>query len=237
MADWTIRLNDTIIKTFSIREGQTITIGRGNECDVSIDNTAISRQHISLSMNNGIYFLSDLGSTNGSFVNGKKIGRDEPVSEEDTIAFGKFTMSPSSKSDAASKVATSISSDTMTHFDETIFVSTKKPAAPAPPAGQFKPKQTGPRLIVLRGDASQKELSLASTSSLKIGKDPSCDLVISGWFVAKAQAYIIKRDKNHILVPQKSWAGTFVNDTKISDEYTLRPGDIITIRDTAIRFE
>ncbi|MBA3016433.1 MAG: FHA domain-containing protein [Proteobacteria bacterium] len=234
MADWTIKLHDTIIKTFPIKEGQTITIGRGNECDISLDNTAISRQHISISMNSGIYFVSDMGSTNGTFVNGKKIKTDEPVSEKDVIVFGKFTLTPLVHGETALRVAASVSVGAMDLDEETVFVTNKKQP---PSTQQFKSKSVGPGLTVIRGEASTKKLPLGGTSSVKIGKDPSCDMVIPGWFVAKAQAYIIKRDTAFILIPQRSWAGTYVNDIKITSEYTLRSGDIITIRGTTLRFE
>jgi len=234
MTEWTIKLHDTIIKTFPIKEGQTLTIGRGKECDISLDNTAISRQHISLCRSSGIYFASDLGSTNGTFVNGKKIATDEPVSENDTIVFGKFTLTGASPGDAGGRVAVSVSAATMDHDDETVFVSGKKSAASPP---QFKPKAAGPRLTVLQGDASPREVSLGGISSLKLGSDSSCDLVIPGWFVAQAQAYIIKRDDSYLLVPQKSWVGTYVNNMKLSSEHILRSGDIITIRGTSVRFD
>lgn len=234
MIDWTIKLHDTIIKTFPIAEGQTITIGRGKECDISIDNTAISRQHISISMNSGIYFVSDLGSTNGSFVNGKKIDTDEPVSESDTIVFGKFILTPADPMDSASRVSASIATDTMNIDDETVFVTGKKQPATA---AQFKAKGSGPKITVIEGNASPKTLSLAGTSSLKIGSDSSCDLVVSGWFIAKTQAYIIKRESNHLLVPQRSWVGTYLNGCKISSEQILRPGDIVTIRSVSLRFD
>jgi hypothetical protein len=48
MDEWAIVLNDRIIKRFSIEEGQSLTIGRGQESDIVVDNTAISRQHCSL---------------------------------------------------------------------------------------------------------------------------------------------------------------------------------------------
>jgi pSer/pThr/pTyr-binding forkhead associated (FHA) protein len=234
MTDWTIKLHDTIIKTFSIKEGQTITIGRGQECDISIDNTAISRQHISLCMNSGIYFVSDLGSTNGSFVNGKKIDIDEPVSESDTIIFGKFILTPADVMGSPSRVSASVSTDMMDIDAETVFVTGKK----QPPAShQFKAKGTEPKLTVIGGNASPKILPLAGSSSLKIGNDPSCDLVIAGWFVSKAQAYVIKRDSAYLLVPQRSWVGTYVNDCKISSEKILRSGDIISIRGVSLRFD
>ena len=234
MTEWMIKLNDTIIKTFPIKEGQTISIGRGKECDITTDNTAISSQHISLNLMNGIYFVSDLGSTNGSFVNGKKIKTDEPATETDTITFGKFTLTPASMAEATSRISASVSADTMADDDATVFVSGKRPA---PVTNKFKPKAAGPRILVIKGEGRPKELSLAGSSSIKVGKDSSCDLVISGWLVAKTQAYIIKRDNAYQLVPQKSWAGTYVNNSKISSEHTLRPGDIITIRGTSLRFD
>ncbi len=234
MADWIITLNDKIIKSFSISEGQKITIGRGKECDVTIDNTAISRQHVSLSYNGSIYFVSDLGSTNGTFVNGKKISLDEPTSEQDSIFFGKFNLVHTSDQDHAERVAASVSTDLMDMEDETIFINK---AQSAPQKKQFKPRNSDPRLIVLKGPGSPKELSLTGSSSIKIGKDSTCDIIVSGWFVAPAQCYIIKREAEYCIVPQKSWAGTFVNNNKIKTECTLRKGDIIKIKNTTIRFD
>ena len=185
-------------------------------------------------MRDGIYFVSDLGSTNGTFVNGKRIASEEPVSETDTIEFGKFTLSARQGDKISAKASTSVAADMMDMDDETIFVSTKRQTDQKK---QFKPKTSAPTLKVLQGNASPKEFSLAGKSSIKIGKDQSCDLILKGWLIAQAQCYVIKRDKGYCLVPQKSWAGTFVNDLKITDEYTLHPGDIIKIRDVIIRFE
>jgi len=234
MADWTIMLHDKIIKRFSLSEGEQVSIGRGNNCDITIDNTAISRQHVSLALRDGIYFISDLGSTNGTFVNGNKITSDEPVSEVDTVEFGKFTLSAVQENEIPAKVSASVAADMMDMDDETIFVNTQRPPDTEK---QFKPKASGPTLQVLHGNATPKEFSLAGKSSIKIGKDHSCDLMLKGWLIAQAQCYIIKRDRGYCMVPQKSWAGTYVNDSKISGEYTLRAGDIIKIRDVTIRFE
>nr|MBF0223772.1 FHA domain-containing protein [Desulfobulbaceae bacterium] len=236
MADWTISLHDKTIKTFSITEGQTITIGRGKECDVAIDNTAISRHHLSLVLNGGIFFITDQGSTNGTFVNGTKITTDEPISENDIVEFGKFTMQSNLGDESIDdlKISTSVSAGLMDMDDETIFVTSKQPQ---PQKKRFKPKAKGGLLTVIQGSAVPTEFELAGATSVKIGKDSSCDIIVSGWFVGKAQCYIIKRDNNFFIVPQKSWAGTFVNNVKISDEQQLRTGDIIKIKDSQIRFE
>lgn len=235
MADWTITLHDKIIKSFSIDEGGEISIGRGTECDVTIDNTAISRRHVALTLSNGVYFISDLGSTNGTFVNGKKISAEEMVSIDDTIEFGKFRLVQAPEGIEAENMASSIASQDMDTEDETIFVT--KASEKPQQKRQFKPKAKGPLLKVIQGNGTPPELSLAGTSSIKIGKDPSCDLIITGWFVGAAQCYIIKRENNFCLVPQKSWAATCINDSKVTSEHTLRPGDIIKIRSTLIRFD
>ena len=57
MEEWTIMLQERPIKTFAIEEGGRVTIGRGAEADVVIDNTAISRVHAALELQNGVYFV------------------------------------------------------------------------------------------------------------------------------------------------------------------------------------
>lgn len=231
MEEWTVMLQDRPIKTFSIEEGGRVTIGRGSEADVVIDNTAISRVHAALEFQNGVYYISDLKSLNGTMVNGEKITELVPVSKNDTIEIGKFRLVPAA---VAGRGASSSSALPMDLDDETVFVTAKKGAAPR--RQQFGSDKEGPRLVVVQGDGSPRDLSLKGKSSVKIGKDPSCDLVIGGWFVAAAQCYIIKRDEKFFIVPQRSWASTRLNGLQIKDENALRKGDIVEIRHTKIQF-
>lgn len=240
MADWTIMLNNRIIKQFTINEGECLTIGRSSDANVVIDNTAISRKHSTLELNNGVYFLADLGSLNGTFINGNKVAASTPVAPTDEIFIGKFKMAPADAATGAVSSSSSTSFD-MDKEDETVFVTSKK----TPPPGQSetgvrdRSVQNKPRhwLAVLEGEAVPSQVSLDGKTSIKLGKDSSCDLVIPGFFVAKAQCYIIKRDDNYIIIPQKSWVKTRLNDLKIASEQNLRKGDIIQIRQTKIRFE
>ncbi len=52
-----------------VLDGTPIEIGRSVKCDVSIDQESVSRRHARLTFDNGRYKLTDLGSTNGSYVN------------------------------------------------------------------------------------------------------------------------------------------------------------------------
>lgn len=52
-----------------------LVIGRGTACDIVIGNDSVSRRHALLMPRDGAWILQDLGSTNGSFVNGFRVGR------------------------------------------------------------------------------------------------------------------------------------------------------------------
>ena len=53
-----------------------LSIGRGEDCGLCIRQDSISRQHASITLRGGQYFLHDPGSRNGTFVNGLRIGTD-----------------------------------------------------------------------------------------------------------------------------------------------------------------
>lgn len=238
MAEWTIMLHDKVIKRFTLSEGSQVTIGRGSEADVVVDNTAISRQHTALELRDGVYFLSDLGSKNGTFVNGQKVDKAVPVSENDIVELGKFRLSVSLE-DTPETSASSSSASPMDMDEETIFISSKKSGIkqPAPQAARGPVKKSGPRLTLISGNVNPAQLSLDGKSSIKIGKDPTCDMVLSGWLVAGAQCYIISRDEKHYIIPQGKWVATKINGIRIKGEHVLRKGDIIEIRDSKIRYE
>ncbi len=54
-------------------ENKETIIGRAEECDISIDDSRISRHHIKISVVGDQAIIEDLGSTNGTFVNGERI--------------------------------------------------------------------------------------------------------------------------------------------------------------------
>ena len=66
-----------------------LTIGRSRRCDLVIDSESVSRRHARLLPANGGFELADLGSRNGTLVNGRPVG-DGPVRLDsgDTIAVG-----------------------------------------------------------------------------------------------------------------------------------------------------
>lgn len=64
-----------------------IVIGRLPECDVVLGDTNVSRRHAQVALDDGEVVVTDLGSTNGTFVNGRKVTR-AAVQPGDELAIG-----------------------------------------------------------------------------------------------------------------------------------------------------
>ncbi len=86
-------LKEKPVHRFVVYEGKPIVIGRTSEADVTLDNPSISREHTLVEVDKkGRDHLTDKGSTNGTWVNGKKINDRTLVTDKDEIKVGKFTM-------------------------------------------------------------------------------------------------------------------------------------------------
>ncbi|MEM8864315.1 MAG: SpoIIE family protein phosphatase [Planctomycetota bacterium] len=71
-------------KRFELDADQSI-IGRSSDCQVSLDVAAVSRRHAALVQDAGRFFVEDLGSRNGTLVNGQKIVDRTPLRDGDRI--------------------------------------------------------------------------------------------------------------------------------------------------------
>ncbi len=68
------------------------TLGRSRQCDVVLDDPNVSRQHAEIRPRGGSWVLSDLGSTNGSCLNGRRIEGPEVVKPGDEIELGTSSI-------------------------------------------------------------------------------------------------------------------------------------------------
>src|ERR1700688_289518 len=76
----------------------TIAIGSHPSNDVVIDDTTVSRRHATIARKPDGFELADLGSTNGTFVNGRQVRKPITVKSGDEIKFGsaRFAFNPAS---------------------------------------------------------------------------------------------------------------------------------------------
>ena len=94
-----------------------VDIGRDDSCKITVNSDLVSRQHASVQKLGSAYIVADLGSTNGTFVNGDKITHKK-LDDGDQIRVGKtvlkFMASGNLEAEYHQKIFTMVSVDALT---------------------------------------------------------------------------------------------------------------------------
>ena len=70
-----------------------VTVGRAGGCAVLLpEDSFVSQLHARLFRRDGSLFVEDLGSTNGTFLNGRKVTAPVPIRKGDKVQFGRTTL-------------------------------------------------------------------------------------------------------------------------------------------------
>jgi hypothetical protein len=86
---------------FPIKHGPTsrntansqLSIGRGDDNDIVMNDVAVSQRHAIISISRHGYAIADAGSTNGTKVNGTKVFKAQhPLKDGDTVTFGRYNF-------------------------------------------------------------------------------------------------------------------------------------------------
>ena len=77
--------NETEWETITFTGDRNMTIGRDSACDIVLNHVSISKIHARLIIKDGQYYIIDNGSTNGIFVNGRKVEGRVQLHEKDVI--------------------------------------------------------------------------------------------------------------------------------------------------------
>jgi pSer/pThr/pTyr-binding forkhead associated (FHA) protein len=165
MAKIIIKFNNDVVDHVELRQGD-MKIGRKPGCEIQIDNLSVSGEHANIFTVGEDSFVQDLGSTNGTFINNKKISKHH-LKNGDTVVIGKHSLIYLSESTRASRAPD--------EFAKTVIISPSrtvepKPAAPATESAaitlETKPKEAVPKterfgaIFVLSGVNSGKRIDL-----------------------------------------------------------------------------
>ena len=125
-----------IIERFSLDDGRLV-IGRDADNDIAVASEFISRHHAQVSHYRGAYWVMDLKSTNGTYVNGKRVRRKR-LADKDVIALGHHRLvfqDPADERDDRDGRESGKARDKTTHISDFQGTSVLDPDYAVPAAG------------------------------------------------------------------------------------------------------
>jgi pSer/pThr/pTyr-binding forkhead associated (FHA) protein len=206
MPELIVKLGDNIVQRYVI-DKDLISIGRAKDNDIVIENLSVSRNHARIKRQGSTYVLTDLNSSNGTFVNNVRITKTE-ILDGDVITIGKhrieFVNKELSDSDLIVEALAA---------DRTMVID----------------RSTVGTLVFTEGRLKGKEFSLTKPETT-IGKSASNDIVIADdWFVAKRQSVIIRHGNEYEIRDLGTLRKTRLNGKPIVGTQKLNDGDILEI--------
>ena len=237
-----LKFRGNVLADYHLPQGCSLKIGRKGDNDVIIENLAVSAHHAKIdSVGDGFVFI-DLKSKNGSFVN-EELVTSHWLHDGDTINIGKHSLT-FSYFDSELKPQ-----DTRSEMDKTMVMDTNeyrsmmeksepRPAAVEQPvvaeSTTHKKKPVRGYLTYLAGGEGTLALKHRST---KIGRSPSCDIVVKGWTIGKTAATISRTREGYFFNYVDGFTKPKINDKKVSKTpHMLVDSDIIAIGSMKLQF-
>ena len=215
----------------------SVSIGRDVENDITINNLAVSRFHAKIEKEDDRYILKDLGSSNGTFVNGNRIDSAEII-PGDSVLIGKHILTlETSKIHHNDEAFTEghtvmVDSSTQDKFLKQMEDQPLEVESSSQPQVQYQPPSRGSRIILPGGVETP-----LNSEFFSIGSDPSCDVKVNGLFIKAKHASIIKHGDNQFRIIN---SGSFLKPTKVNgtkiDQKILQNGDVIQIGNAKMIF-
>ena len=198
---------------------ETISIGRSSENSIVLSSSAVSRQHAQVLVHGNNAFLIDLGSGNGTELNGHLVKSNEKhlLKNGDIISLENYDIRF-----ASSETGLFPNEEEITESDVLEVKLLKKVLAALD-------KETAPSFEVLNGIEEGKKVYLSDdVTELIIGRDPECSFPVREHVISRRHSKIMKKCGGITIRDLESKNGTFVNNRRIVEE-TLHDGDRIAL--------
>ncbi len=200
---------------------EKVVVGRDSDCEIPIDNVAISRRHASVTKTDEGYVLEDLHSGNGTFFNGEKIV-SHTLANGDVFVIGKYSLTFELLTDVEDSVKDAVrkagGEDATFRLDrkELDKLIGKASKSGEPKKGSLEPASGGPPVPLTR------PYHFAGTSS-------DSSIPASGFMVAPRLALFVRDDGGMRLFKVGGKFGNVSVNGQPVDSRILRDGDIVDI--------
>ena len=230
MARIILMFNDQVVKEYPLLE-DSVTIGRNVNNTIKIDNLAVSGFHARIDAAGDYFILTDLQSTNGTFVNDKRIISHKLV-HGDSVTIGKHAILfvETEKENEARQGSPKMD------MDKTMILDTakhKELLAKQKEVIQAEKKAEKVGVVNFIEGADLGEIVLKKKLT-KIGKADTSEIRLSGIFMPATAATISRRPSGYVI----SCVGgkLKVNGTPVTDNIVLNDFDTIEIGKYTFQF-
>jgi pSer/pThr/pTyr-binding forkhead associated (FHA) protein len=241
MAKLLLRFGNSVLKEIHIGKSG-VRIGRSRDNGLVIDNQAISHHHARVFMGtSGRLLLEDLGSMNGTFLNGQ-LARCACLKPGDSITIGKHTILVEDSREMNGFLPWQPPAlPELPNLNETKMLVTKersellKKIVADGEKAQIAPERLRvPTLVVRKGRSDQKQYMLADRLTV-IGRSSMATVKLRGWFKPKVAAHI-NRGKDDSYFIGAAHRIPSINGRLITRPTKLLPGDVIDVAGIRLEF-
>jgi pSer/pThr/pTyr-binding forkhead associated (FHA) protein len=237
MPKFLLRFEGAVIKEITAED--QITVGRKTDNQVVIDSPAVSGHHCKIIRIGETYFVEDRYSTNGVFLNSKKIVKSE-LQNNDLIGIANYVLE---FIDDHSQLNAPVTPASEAPVVQPPVVEDEVPPPPKPqeaaPAASNSALQKPAVIRVLKGIVNKTEFELKSRSTY-IGKSDRVQIRIKGTGLfgsaPESAAMIAYQQTGYFLVPVKA-GYVKLNGRVLHQKELLRNGDVIQAGGTTLKFE
>jgi pSer/pThr/pTyr-binding forkhead associated (FHA) protein len=219
-----VSIDGVVIKEVQLSKERT-TLGRRPYNDIVIDNLAVSGEHAVLQMSDAGVYLEDLGSTNGTYINGKAV-KKQLLQNADTVEIGKYKIRYLEDGEGQDFEKTMVVKSTapLSPVSRPAPLSTQYPRTGAAPLDGSSHAPLEGAIKVLSGAAAGREVALTKVVTT-IGKP------------GVAVAAITKRPQGFVLAHVEGAHMPMLNGSPIgADPVTLHNGDLLELAGTQMQF-
>ena len=231
MAKLILKFEDRILREYGV--GACVTIGRLPDNGIIIDNPTVSSHHARVLQEGDSYFVEDLESTNGTYVNDLPISR-RTLKDGDVVLIGKHRL----EFDRDGTAEAEESLPALSGLQDTVYLDTEKHRAllakigqatrraDTPPAGTPAPSGKVGVLRVLAGQTDRSEYSLDGRTCL-IGKSDEALVRLRGWFKPKVAVAIARNSDGYVATVIDG--RTRINSRVQRGRHHLKDGDVLEV--------
>jgi len=152
----------------SFSPDQTITVGRSNKCAVRVDAPDVSAEHARVGYESGSFWIEDLGSTNGTFIDNQQLSGRQLVSPETKITLGGQVT-----------IVGIVSNDQLQH------VASGAPKSHAKEDGLATTRALFPAIMSQSDLVRPGKFILQPGSTIIVGRDPESDIWIGAPHISR----------------------------------------------------